>query len=56
MGTNGWITSSNGSRNNALKHVGKTNEDTWWGVDYSGDYGIRRKKIGQPALYLVFSI
>ena len=25
-----------GRVNNALKHVGKTDEDTWWGVDYSG--------------------
>lgn len=25
-----------GRVNNALKHVGKTDDDTWWGVDYSG--------------------
>ena len=25
-----------GRVNNALKHVGKTDVDTWWGVDYSG--------------------
>ena len=25
-----------GRVNNALKHVGKTDADTWWGVDYSG--------------------
>ena len=37
--------------NNALKHVGKTDEDTWWGVDYSKDCGIRRMKIGSLSLF-----
>ena len=57
MGQMAGLPHQTGRINNALKHVGKTDESTWWGVDYSmGGCGIRQMKIGRRSFVWCSSV